>query len=56
MLPKSKYLAMRLCLAESACMEAQEGFRHLKEDEKIQQLKKIELLAWEIEKLKEGRF
>ena len=52
---RSEYLTMRLCLAEVAWTDAIEGFRQLKGDEKIQRMKKIELLAWEISRLKEGK-
>ena len=52
---KSEYLTMRICFAEVAWTEAVSGFRQLKGDEKLQRLKRIELLAWEIKRLKEGR-
>ena len=52
---QSEYLTMRLCLAEVAWQEAIEGICNLKTRDKLKQLKKIELLAWEVEKLKEGR-
>lgn len=52
---KSEYLSMRLCLAEVEWIKAVEGFRHCGAEKKLEQLKKVDLLAWEIEKLKEGR-
>ena len=52
---KSEYLTMRLCLAEVAWSEAVDGIRNLSTRDKLKQLKKIELLAWEVEKLKEGK-
>ncbi len=55
MLSKSKYLTMRLCLTEVEWMQAVEYFRHCKAEDRLEQLKKIDLLAWEVEKLKEGK-
>jgi len=51
----SEYLTMRLCLAETAWIEALAKFRTHKSKNKLDQLKQIDLLAWEIERLKEGK-
>ena len=53
--PNSEYMAMRIFLAESAWVEALDGFSRLKMDEKIKRLRKVEMLAEEISNLKEGR-
>jgi len=52
---KSEYLTMRISLAETAWLEALSRLRLNKQVDRLQQLKEIDLLAWEIEKLKEGR-
>lgn len=52
---KSEYLTMRISLAEVAWSIAIHRFRVDKNGDGLQQLKEIELLAWEIERLKERR-
>lgn len=53
---RSEYLSMRLYLAELAWMDAVEGIRsYHKVEDRLKQLKKIELLVLEIQGLKERR-
>lgn len=52
---KSEYLQMRLGLAEVEWSNALHDFRINKVDDGLDQLKKIDLLAWEIERLNEGK-
>jgi len=51
----SEYLTMRLYLAETAWIEALAKFRTDKSKDKLDKLKQIDLLVWEIEKLNEGK-
>ena len=51
----SEYLTMRLCLAETAWIEAGAKFLADKSKDKLDQLKQMDLLVWEIERLKEGK-
>lgn len=53
---KSEYLQMRLGLAEVAWSDALHDFHINRKGDRLKQLKEIDLLAWEIEKLKQGKF
>lgn len=53
---KSKYLQMRLGLAEVEWYNALHDLHVNRKGDRLIQLKKIDLLAWEIERLKEGKF
>ncbi|KKN15103.1 hypothetical protein LCGC14_0989520 [marine sediment metagenome] len=52
---KSEYLTMRLGLAEVAWMDAIHKLRVDRQVDTLAQLKAIELLAWEIERLQDRR-